>query len=141
VAKITQEKSAQDVERAQAAFQKKEIQAREGKVAMAEYIAANKAEREKTAKLRALRLAKEERDRQDAVKLAEKKATVEALKAAAAAKAVAARLAGKPGAKPAPKAAGKTSVKPSIKPANAPATKPPKATTKKKPAAKAKKKR
>jgi hypothetical protein len=130
VAKITQEKSAQDVERAQAAFQKKEIQAREGKVAMAEYIAANKAEREKTAKLRALRLAKEERDRQDAVKLAEKKATVEALKAAAAAKAAAARPPAKPAGKPAAKPAAKPGAKPSVKP-----------TAKKKPAAKAKKKR
>jgi hypothetical protein len=133
VAKITQEKSAQDVERAQAAFQKKEIQAREGKVAMAEYIAANKAEREKTAKLRALRLAKEERDRQDAVKLAEKKATVEALKAAAAAKAAAARPAAKPAAKLAAKPAGKPGAKPSVKPGSKP--------TAKKPAAKAKKKR
>jgi hypothetical protein len=133
VAKTTQEKSAQDVERAQAAFQKKEIQAREGKVAMAEYIAANKAEREKTAKLRALRLAKEERDRQDAVKLAEKKATVEALKAAAAAKAAAARPAAKPAAKLAAKPAGKPGAKPSVKPGSKP--------TAKKPAAKAKKKR
>jgi DNA transformation protein and related proteins len=135
----TQDKNAQDVERAQAAFQKKEIQAREGKVAMAEYIAAGKAEREKTAKLRALRLAKEERERQEAVRTAEKKATVEALKAAAAAKAAAAR----PTAKPAPKPSSKSGAKPGAKP---PAKAAPKPSGKlvvkpKKQAAKAKKKR
>jgi hypothetical protein len=108
-------KNAQDMERAQAAFHKKEIQAREGKVAMAEYFAAGKAEREKTAKLRALRLAKEERDRQEAVKLAEKKATVEALKAAAAAKAAALRPAGKPGAKPVSKSGSKSGAKSATK--------------------------
>jgi hypothetical protein len=60
-------KTPSDEERAQAAFKKKELQAREGKVAMAEYLAAGKAEREKTAKLRAMRLAKEESDRKAAM--------------------------------------------------------------------------
>ena len=43
------------MERAQAAFHKKEIQAREGATAMAEYKAAGNAERAKTERLRALR--------------------------------------------------------------------------------------
>jgi len=50
------------MERAQAAFKKKELQAREGRQAMAEYEAASQAMRERTAKLRALRLAKEAED-------------------------------------------------------------------------------
>jgi hypothetical protein len=53
-------------EKAEASFKRKEIQAREGAVATAEYNAAAQAERAKTARLRALRLAKEEQDRQDA---------------------------------------------------------------------------
>jgi hypothetical protein len=56
-------------ERAEASFKRKEIQAREGAVATAEYNAATQAERAKTARLRALRLAKEEQDRK--VKAAE----------------------------------------------------------------------
>lgn len=56
-------KSPKDMERAQAAFHKKEMQQREGAVAMAEYNAAGAAERAKTERLRALRLAKEEADR------------------------------------------------------------------------------
>jgi len=56
-------KSTKDMERAQAAFHKKEIQAREGATAMAEYQAAGNAERAKTERLRALRLAKEAADR------------------------------------------------------------------------------
>ena len=52
----------QDMERAQAAFHKKEIAKRDGQVAMAEYHGALKAERDKTEKLRALRLAKEAAD-------------------------------------------------------------------------------
>ncbi len=52
-------KSTRDMERAQAAFHKKETQAREGKVAMAEYRAAADAERVKTERLREMRLAKE----------------------------------------------------------------------------------
>jgi len=54
------------MERAQAAFQKKEVQMREGAKAMAEYRAGEEAQRVKTAKLRALRLAKEAADRQAA---------------------------------------------------------------------------
>jgi hypothetical protein len=50
------------MERAQAAFHKKEIQAREGATAMAEYKAAGNAERAKTERLRALRFAKEAAD-------------------------------------------------------------------------------
>jgi hypothetical protein len=59
-------KSTKDMERAQAAFHKKEIQAREGATAMAEYQAAGNAERAKTERLRALRLAKEAADREAA---------------------------------------------------------------------------
>ena len=55
-------KSTKDMERAQAAFHKKEIQAREGASATADYKAAANAEREKTARLRKLRLAKEAAD-------------------------------------------------------------------------------
>jgi hypothetical protein len=61
-------KSPKDMERAQAAFHKKEAQQREGAVAMAEYNAATQAQRTKTEKLRALRLAKEEADRAAAEK-------------------------------------------------------------------------
>jgi hypothetical protein len=63
-------KSTKDMERAQAAFHKKEIQAREGATAMAEYQAAGNAERAKTERLRALRLAKEAADREAAAKAA-----------------------------------------------------------------------
>ena len=59
-------KSTKDMERAQAAFHKKEIQAREGATATAEYKAASQAERAKTERLRALRLAKEAADREAA---------------------------------------------------------------------------
>ena len=52
----------QDMERAQAAFHKKEIAKRDGQVATAEYHGALKAERDKTEKLRAMRLAKEAAD-------------------------------------------------------------------------------
>ena len=55
-------KSPKDMERAQAAFHKKEAQQREGAKATAEYKAAGDAERIKTEKLRALRLAKEAAD-------------------------------------------------------------------------------
>jgi hypothetical protein len=55
-------KNPKDMERAQAAFHKKEAQQREGAVAMAEYKAAGDAQRAKTEKLRALRLAKEAAD-------------------------------------------------------------------------------
>jgi Tfp pilus assembly protein PilX len=53
----TDAKRARD--RAEAAFKKKEQQLREGQQAMAEYEAARAATREKTARLRALRLARE----------------------------------------------------------------------------------
>jgi hypothetical protein len=56
-------KSTKDMERAQAAFQKKENQAREGASAMTEYKAAGNAQRAKTERLRALRLAKEAEDK------------------------------------------------------------------------------
>jgi hypothetical protein len=59
-------KSTKDMERAQAAFHKKEAQAREGATATAEYKAAANAERAKTERLRALRLAKEAADREAA---------------------------------------------------------------------------
>ncbi|HEY6024874.1 MAG TPA: hypothetical protein VIV34_11955 [Pseudolabrys sp.] len=59
-------KNTKDMERAQAAFHKKEAQAREGASAMAEYKAASNAERAKTERLRALRLAKEAADREAA---------------------------------------------------------------------------
>ena len=61
-------KSTKEMERAQAAFHKKEAQAREGATAMAEYKAAGAAERAKTERLKALRLAKEAADREAAAK-------------------------------------------------------------------------
>ena len=61
-------KNPKDLERAQAAFHKKEAQQREGAIAMADYRAGEAAERAKTAKLRALRLAKEEADAKAAEK-------------------------------------------------------------------------
>lgn len=51
--------------RAEASF-KKEERAREGAQAMMEYLANNRAVREKTARLRALRLAKEATDKKQA---------------------------------------------------------------------------
>ncbi len=60
-------KSTKDLERAQASFHRKEAQARDGANAMTEYHAEKAAERKKTERLRALRLAKEEADRQAAV--------------------------------------------------------------------------
>ena len=45
--------------RAEAAFKRKEQQLREGQIAMAEYTAAQHATREKTERLRALRLARD----------------------------------------------------------------------------------
>jgi hypothetical protein len=50
-------------ERAEASFKRKEVQAREATKAMADYQAATAATREKTARLRQLRLAKEAADR------------------------------------------------------------------------------
>jgi len=54
--------SQQARDRAEAAFKKKEKQLREGKKAMAEYDAKGLAVREKTERLRALRLAREAAD-------------------------------------------------------------------------------
>jgi len=64
---VSGQKSTKEMERAQAAFHKKEVQAREGATAMAEYKAAGQAERAKTERLRALRLAKEAADREAAL--------------------------------------------------------------------------
>jgi len=63
---VTTQKNLKDIERAQAAFHKKELQQRDGLTATAEYKAANQAERDKTAKLRAMRMAKEEQERKAA---------------------------------------------------------------------------
>jgi hypothetical protein len=52
--------------RAEASFKRKEQQARDGKLATIEYEAAAKATREKTARLRALRLAKEAAEKEAA---------------------------------------------------------------------------
>jgi hypothetical protein len=54
------------VQRAEAKFKKKEIQAREGAKAMADYLAQGKIIAERTAKLRAARLAKEASDKEAA---------------------------------------------------------------------------
>jgi colicin import membrane protein len=95
-------------ERADSNFKKKEIQAREASKAMAEYEAARSAEREKTARLKLLREAKEAAD---AVAKAQAKAAgVAQVKEAAEAKAskAAAKLAlgaAKKPAKPAKKRA------------------------------------
>lgn len=102
--------SAKDLERAQATFDRKEAQAREGQTAMAEYLADIAAERKKTERLRALRLAKEEADRQAA---AVKAAAAAAKAAAAQPKPVASKAVVKPVAaksiapKPTVKAKGK----------------------------------
>src|SRR5207237_9828521 len=69
-------KNTREMERAQAAFHKKEAQAREGAAAMAEYKAARAAERAKTERLKALRLAKEAADREAATKAPAKPAAV-----------------------------------------------------------------
>ena len=52
--------------RAEATFKRKEQQARDGKLALNEYAAATNALREKTKRLKALRLAKEAADRETA---------------------------------------------------------------------------
>jgi hypothetical protein len=59
-------KSTSDIERSVAAAKRKELQARDGAQAMAEYEAAAKAERAKTEKLRAMRLAREEAEAKEA---------------------------------------------------------------------------
>ena len=56
---MTLQKSTKELERAQAAFKKKELQQREGRIAMAEYEAATQAMRDKTARLKLLRQARE----------------------------------------------------------------------------------
>jgi hypothetical protein len=62
---VTLAKSSQEQkDHAETAFQKKEQRAREGEKGRAEYEAAGRAEVAKTARLKALRLAKEELDRQ-----------------------------------------------------------------------------
>jgi phage terminase small subunit len=71
-------KATKDMERAQAAFHKKEMQQRDGVKAMAEYRAAGDATRIKTEKLRALRLAKEEADKKAAETKAAAPKTVKA---------------------------------------------------------------
>ena len=53
-------------DRANASFKRKELQAREGAKAMADYEADARAVEKKTARLKALRLAGEEQDRQAA---------------------------------------------------------------------------
>ena len=63
---VNSSKTTKEMERAQAAFHKKEAQAREGASATAEYKAAGQAERAKTERLKALRLAKEAADREAA---------------------------------------------------------------------------
>jgi hypothetical protein len=59
--------------KAEASFRRKEQQARDGAIAMTEYIAEQKAVRAKTERLRALRLAKEAADANEAT--ADKKKT------------------------------------------------------------------
>ena len=81
--------------RAEASFKRKEERVREGKVAMAEYEASTRAARDKTARLRELRLAKEAAD-QEAAKNAPP------VKAAPKVKPVA-KVKPAPKAKPAPK--------------------------------------
>ena len=61
-------------ERAEASFKRKQVQAREATKAMADYQAATIATREKTARLRKLRLAKEAADRAHAETAAKPKA-------------------------------------------------------------------
>jgi hypothetical protein len=90
-------------ERADSNFKKKEIQAREASKAMAEYEAARTAEREKTARLKLLREAKEAADA--AAKLTAKAAGVALAKEAADAKAT--------------KAAAKKALEPAKKPVKA----------------------
>jgi len=66
--------SQEALERAERNFKKKEMEAREASKAMAEYQARLRAEREKTARLRLLREAKEAADAATASKVATKKA-------------------------------------------------------------------
>jgi len=116
----TQSKEAQD--RAEANFRKKEVQAREASKAMAEYEAARRAERDKTARLKLLREAKQAADAAAAGVAAEAKAarTDAAAKAAGtAAEAKAAHAA----EKAAGAALGKPATSIATKPAATPAKK------------------
>jgi len=61
--------------KAEASFKRKEQQARDGAIAMTEYIADQKAVRAKTERLRALRLAKEAAEANEATAPADKKKT------------------------------------------------------------------
>ena len=70
----TSTSSPEALERAERNFKKKEMEAREASKAMAEYQARLRAEREKTARLRLLREAKEAADAATASKVATKKA-------------------------------------------------------------------
>jgi len=60
--------------KAEASFKRKEQQARDGAIAMAEYLSAQTAERAKMEKLRALRLAREAQEAQEAAKPKQPKA-------------------------------------------------------------------
>jgi hypothetical protein len=70
---VSSDKSKEAQAKAEASFKRKEEQAREGKKAMAEYEAERLALRERTAKLKALRLAKEAADAEAAKKSPKKK--------------------------------------------------------------------
>jgi hypothetical protein len=65
VTTLTNTQQVQD--RAEAAFKKKELQLIEGRKAMAEYEAERVATRQKTARLRALRLARDEAERREKI--------------------------------------------------------------------------
>ena len=74
MAKSAATSSQEALERAERNFKKKEMQAREASKAMAEYEARARAEREKTARLKLLREAKEAADAAETAKLAPKRA-------------------------------------------------------------------
>jgi hypothetical protein len=99
-------------ERAESNFKKKELQAREASKAMAEYEAARRAERDKTARLKLLREAKEAAD--SAAAAVAKTAAVTVAKEAAVAKAKVAEVKAKLATN---KLAAKKAVDPVKKPA------------------------
>jgi hypothetical protein len=68
--------SHQALDRAEALFKKKEERLREGREAMAEYEADRHAVREKTARLRALRLARDAANNQTPILLAKKRSAL-----------------------------------------------------------------
>ena len=78
------DRTSQTHARASALFNKKEEQQREGRKAMAEYEAAQQAMREKTAKLRALRLARDAAGKQAPKAVSKQAPTPPARKRAAA---------------------------------------------------------